>query len=121
MVTQDWKGKQLDKDLLFEGNKVYSPETCVFIPQLINKFTLDSINTRGLYPIGVSWCQASSKFRAQCNNPFTRKQEYLGVFDTEIEAHITWKDKKHQWACQLANSVYVTDERIRQVLLNKYS
>lgn len=27
---------QLDKDILFKGNKVYSPQTCIFVPQRIN-------------------------------------------------------------------------------------
>ena len=30
------EGFYLDKDILFEGNKVYSPETCCFVPQEIN-------------------------------------------------------------------------------------
>ena len=30
MVTKDWQDNHLDKDILFEGDKVYSPETCVF-------------------------------------------------------------------------------------------
>lgn len=31
MVTQDWTGKELDKDIRIKGNKTYSPETCCFV------------------------------------------------------------------------------------------
>lgn len=27
---------ELDKDILFKGNKIYSPETCILVPQRIN-------------------------------------------------------------------------------------
>lgn len=34
---QNYKdGFELDKDILFKGNKVYSPETCCFVPSEIN-------------------------------------------------------------------------------------
>lgn len=47
------KGWQLDKDILFKGNKVYSPETCCFVPSQINALFTKREAGRGLYPIGV--------------------------------------------------------------------
>ena len=51
----DEKGRywQLDKDLLFVGNKTYSETTCVFVPKEINVFFVDSGASRGNYPLGV--------------------------------------------------------------------
>ena len=36
MEKQDYKGKELDKDILIQGNKVYSPETRIFVDKTIN-------------------------------------------------------------------------------------
>ena len=55
MMTQDWHGKQLDKDILFTGNKIYSPDTCVFVSSRINTFLLGCEKGRGEFPIGVHW------------------------------------------------------------------
>ena len=62
METQDWKGKHLDKDILFQGNKVYSPDTCVFVDGVVNNFILDSAASRGEWPLGVSWHEQKQKF-----------------------------------------------------------
>lgn len=56
------KGWQLDKDIKVKGNKVYSPETCCFVPQEINKLVSNCTISRGKYPIGVS--KHRNKFRA---------------------------------------------------------
>ena len=53
----------LDKDILCKGNKVYSPDTCVFVPQSINKLFTKRDNERGEYPIGVH--KHGNKFEAQ--------------------------------------------------------
>ena len=120
MMTQDWEGKDLDKDFLVKGNKKYSPETCVFMHHRVNSFVTDSGVARGECLIGASWKTQSGKFVARCKNPFTSKEEHLGYFTCETEAHLAWKKHKHEMSCQLADSEYVTDERVRIALRNWY-
>lgn len=119
MEKQDWQNKQLDKDLLFEDNKVYSPETCVFVSGVVNTFTLDCGTTRGELPIGVSWEKGVNKFRSSCSNPFTKKREYLGLFECEQEAHQAWLKRKLELAHELA--AIQEDPRVTEALINRYS
>ena len=118
MVQQDWKGRDLDKDLLFEGNKVYSPETCVFISGMLNRFFLAREASRGEHMIGVCWNKEKSKFQSNCRNPFLNKNEHLGLFDTELEAHLAWKEKKNQLAQRYATKQ--SDERVIEALLTRF-
>lgn len=118
MKAQDWEGGQLDKDLLKAGNKVYSPDFCVFLPRELNAFTIDCGASRGEYPIGVSFHKGTGRFRAHCRNPFTGKLESLGLFDTPDEAHLVWKKRKHELACIYADQQ--TDPRIADALRTRY-
>ena len=120
MEKQDWEDNHLDKDLLIEGNKTYSPDTCIFVPQTVNKFTLERGAARGEHMIGVSLHKVTGKFQSRCRNPFTGKGEYLGLFTNELQAHLTWKSRKHELACQLADSEYVTDPRLVEALRTRY-
>ena len=119
MEKQDFEGKQLDKDLLFEGNKVYSPETCVFVTGAVNNFTIDRGAARGEWLIGVNWHKASEKFRAQCSHPLSGEREYLGLFTSEQEAHEAWRKRKLELAHELAS--IQTDERVAKALISRYS
>lgn len=119
MECQDFKDKQLDKDLLFEGNKVYSKETCVFVSGMVNTFTTDCGVARGELPIGVNWDKGRSKFRSMCSNPFTKKKEHLGRFDSEQQAHNAWQVRKLELAKELAE--IQTDPRVAEVLISRYS
>lgn len=117
MELQDYEGKQLDKDLLIRGNKVYGPESCVFVSGLVNKFMTDRALDRGLYPLGVSDVQGSKKFRARCSR-LGSGSDYLGVFNTPEEAHAAYKKHKAKLAVELAG--IQTDPRISAALLARY-
>ena len=96
------EGWHLDKDLLVKGNKVYSENTCVFIPAEINLVLVKSDNIRGKHPIGVYWRKRDKSFVAQVNKN-KGKPEYLGLFKTEIEAFSAYKQAKESFIKEQAN------------------
>ena len=109
----DVKGWHLDKDLLIKGNKVYSENSCVFIPPEINTLLIKRAASRGEYLIGVTWCKTKKAFVAQVNKN-KGKQEHLGLFTTEIEAFNTYKQAKEtfikeqaeKWKSQIDTRAY---------------
>jgi len=92
MMTQDWEGKQLDKDIIVPGNKVYSPATCVFVSPQINSLLTDHAAARGEWPIGVDWNRQVEKFHARVRE--NGKQRHLGLFTTPEAAHLAWRRAK---------------------------
>ena len=105
-------GLNLDKDLLVVGNREYSPWSCLYIPQWLNKFTIDSGAARGELPIGVSLYKPSGKYQSECNNPITGKQHKLGRFNTPEAAHEAWLKYKLELAAQLRPEMDAIDQRI---------
>lgn len=104
-------GYEIDKDILSDSS-VYSPETCLFVPVWLNSFILDSAATRGSHPIGASFHKQSGRFKAQCRNPRTLVNEYIGLFNTSSEAHEAWKSRKISYAEELKNEMDLLDSRI---------
>lgn len=91
MMKQEWEGKELDKDILSCGNKVYSPSTCVFISSELNK--LFAIPERGRsLPTGVSIGSCGKRFRSRCNR--NGKIINLGYFNSVEEAESAYLSYK---------------------------
>lgn len=118
METQDWEGKELDKDILFKGNKIYGPNTCVFVDQRVNSFMIECEANRGEWPVGVSRMKNQKKFSAHCRDSFARINRFLGFFDTPEEAHKTWLAFKLEQAYILAAEQ--PDERVAKALIDRY-
>lgn len=95
------EGYHLDKDLLVSGNKVYSPETCIFVPLPINTLFNDHGRARGEYPIGVYFDKQCGKFKAQLSAD--GKVKHLGYFDTANEAHRAYLIAKKANIVRVAN------------------
>ena len=82
----------LDKDILCKGNKVYSRDTCIFVPQRINNLFTKSDKSRGKNPIGVTELP-SGNYQVQCWAG-NGKQIYLGTYITKEEAFQVYKQCK---------------------------
>lgn len=115
MEQQDWEGKDLDKDILVKGNKIYSSEACVFVERAVNMFIVEP--KRGKWPTGVSFEKDSGKYKAQCNSS-VGKTELLGRYTTPEDAHKAWLDYKLEQAHILASQQ--KDKRIAKALVDRY-
>lgn len=91
----------LDKDILQKGNKIYSTETCCFVPQELNSLLIKNDINRGELPIGVS--KECSKYRATIKLGNKGKQRYLGTFDTIEEAFQAYKTAKESYIKEVAD------------------
>ena len=88
MREQDFSGKQLDKDILIVGNKIYSPNTCIFVRSEVNNLFISG--PVGNYLRGV--INHGNKFRAQCW--VGGEQLRANGFNTQMAAHNAWKKMK---------------------------
>ena len=97
----DNEGWHLDKDLLIKGNKVYSESTCVFLPREINQLLIKCESLRGEHLIGVSWHKRDKAFMARVSKN-KGGSEWLGYFNTELEAFNTYKQAKESFVKEQA-------------------
>lgn len=100
----------LDKDIMQYGNKIYSPETCVFVPQKINLLFRTKKQVKNIYlPIGISFNEEQNKFIAT-------NQGKPKHFDTFDEAFNYYKISKEE---QIKNLAEQYKGRIPDKLYNR--
>lgn len=109
----------LDKDILSRAdNKVYSPDTCCFIPQELNKAIMSRITKPTALSNGVR-LTPNGKYQARLFAG--RKYAYLGLYDKQEDAHKAYKDAKELYVHNLAKEYFITkqiNEKIYIALLN---
>lgn len=101
---------QLDKDLLFKGNRIYGPETCVLLPRHINLLLTNAKRIRGKYPVGVT--KQDDSFGARVT--LCGKTKYLGRYPTPEAAFVAYKEAKErnikaiakEWRNKISDAAY---------------
>lgn len=96
----------IDKDILVKGNKIYSPDTCCLVPQVVNTlFVANSKNKKSNLPIGVH--KHINKFRVTCSTPYGNKGKHIGMYGTSDDAfYFGYKPFKESVIKQVAKEEY---------------
>lgn len=105
-------GYQLDKDLLIPNNKIYSSNTCRFVPRELNTLLTDRSLNRGALPQGVTLFKESGKYLADIR--INGKKKHLGLFvhlQDACDAYILAKEayvkqKALEWRGRIDDDVF---------------
>jgi len=112
MEKQNWKGNQLDKDLKVYGNKIYGPDTCVFVPAQINILISDGGPT-GVHNLKKGLTMDHGRYRARIRK--YGKMYQIGNFDNEIDAHNAWIIERKKYIMEVAEN---SEPHISEMLIN---
>lgn len=114
-------GYQVDKDLTSPHSKIYSPDTCSFIPKELNAMLTSNVARRGKHPVGVyEWKNKEDghkKFTAHLSRKCEGlgRGETLGYFHTPEEAFACYKAAKEDQIKQIATERFRRGEISQQV------
>lgn len=99
----------LDKDILFKGNKIYSPTTCCLVPHNVNSLFIKSNAMRGEYPIGVGYKEKECRYYARVSMVRNGKQyrKMVGRYPTPEDAfYLGYKPEKEKYIKKIAQEEY---------------
>ena len=107
------------------GNTVYSPDTCIFVPQSINDLFINvhGWKKNGL-PVGVTYSKKTGKYRATINKSYDsvdgkKKLTVLGYYETPQEAYEVYKQHKRAEIIYIADSYKnVIPDKLYQAMIN---
>ena len=107
--AKDVKGNSyhLDKDILSVGTKIYSPETCCFVPHEINGLLImyNTVSKASDLPLGVKFEPPTNGGNARYSTKLSvggRKNKYLGYFKTKEEAFQAYKEARKSYIMEVA-------------------
>ena len=89
----DW---QIDKDIIFKGNKLYSRKRCFLIPRHINSLLTKRDACRGDCCIGVTLDKYNANYPYKAHCCVNGKVTTVGLFKTENEAFAAYKSFKEK-------------------------
>lgn len=102
------EGYVLDKDILIQGNTLYSKDTCIFAEPTLNTLLGSGTHRKSNLPLGATLTNRG--FKASVRSFYYRK--HLGYYDTPLEAHKAWQLAK----ASIIEAFPTTDPRIRAAL-----
>ncbi len=109
MESRSWEGKEIDKDILVPGNKVYGEEFCLLVTKDLNNILHTSESMRGEYPQGVTIVnnRATTKYHARQSK--YGKDCHIGYFDTVEEASLAYREHRQAYLLEVANGLTLDD------------
>lgn len=109
---------ELDKDILVRGNRMYSPDTCCFVPRQINAVFGVKRKPDSDLPTGVAFNNKLKKYVCSvCQEGV--KSQHIGVFKTSEEARAAYVEFKLKRLRGLAEQYKgQIDQRVYDALMN---
>lgn len=96
------KGFDLDKDLLIPGNKQYGPDTCVFLPQELNKILGNTSPERGISTrpdLNGKWLARYNSVDGEIYLGCHEKQKALAIYQEYKLKYL--KERALHWEAQI--------------------
>ena len=109
----------VDKDILVHGNRIYSPTTCLLVPNRVNSLFAKSYAIRGDLPIGVSYYWYDSSRYLSSMKVDDRKTYQIGIFESPIDAFNAYKVEKEKYIKKVADDYkHIIPQNVYEAMYN---